>query len=195
VVPRCFLALTLPGGLTRSLVSARERFLAQAPGWAGEKWVPAPNLHVTVAFLGDLDDGVVETAERHLVEATRGFPAFELHLTGAAAVPSPRAATMLWATLDDAEGRLLALHDALMTALPEAGFDRRGRLRPHVTLVRARTPRRAEVRSVAAASALLDAAGKEPDGVVSVRSVTLFSSTLRPTGPEYREIAVAHLKR
>jgi len=64
-----------------------------------------------------------------------------------------------------------------------------------VTLVRARSPRRVDPDALAEAAALARAAGKEPDGVVSVRSVTLFSSTLRPTGPEYREIAVAELAR
>ena len=68
-------------------------------------------------------------------------------------------------------------------------------LQPHVTLVRARSPRRVHPDALAKATALVQAAGKEPDGVVSVRSVTLFSSTLRPAGPEYRELAVAELAR
>jgi len=195
VVPRCFLALTLPESVVRTLVSARERFLIEAPGWAGEKWVATPNLHVTVAFLGDLDDSAVRAAGRRLTEAASGVRAFDLLLGGVAAVPSPRAATMLWATLDDAEGRLVPLRDVLMTAFPRVAVDPRKPLRPHITLVRARSERRAEAGALAAASALLEALGKEPEGVVSVRSATLFSSTLRPAGPEYREIVVAHLKR
>jgi len=194
VVPRCFLALTLPESVARTLVSARKRFLIEAPGWAGEKWVATPNLHVTVAFLGDLDDSAVRAAGRRLTEAASGVPTFDLALGGVAAVPSPRAATMLWATLDDAEGRLVTLRDVLMTAFPQVGVDARRPLRPHVTLVRARSARCAEAGPLAAASASLEAAGKEPDGVVSVRSATLFSSTLRPAGPEYREIMVAHLE-
>lgn len=195
MVPRCFLALTLPESVVRTLVSARERFLIEAPGWAGEKWVATPNLHVTVAFLGDLDDSTVRAVGRRLIEVASGVPAFDLILGGVAPVPSPRAATMLWATLEDAEGRLVTLRDVLMTAFPQVRVDTRGPLRPHVTLVRARSARCAEAGPLAAASASLEAAGKEPDGVVSVRSATLFSSMLRPAGPEYREIVVAHLER
>ena len=193
--PRCFLALTLPGGVVRTLLSARERFLADAPAWAGEKWVAATALHITVTFLGDLDDDPIATARRRLLEAASAVPAFDLSLTGVVAVPSPLAATMLWATLDDPGGRLLALRDALMTAFPQVAIDSRRPLRPHVTLARTRSRRRADAEPIATTSALIEAAGKGPDGVVSVRSATLFSSTVRPAGPEYREIAVVRLAR
>jgi len=193
--PRCFIALTLPEGVVRTLVSARRLFLADAPGWTGEKWVAAPALHVTLAFLGDLDDGAVEAAAPRMIEAASRISSFDLRLTGVVPVPSHHSVGMLWATLGDPDDRLAALRDALMTAFPQVGFDAHRPLRPHVTLVRTRSPRRVVPGPLAAASSLVEAAGKERGGVVSVRSATLFSSTLRSTGPEYREIVVAHLGR
>ena len=192
--PRCFLALTLPGPVLATLGSARETLLAGAPAWAGEKWVAAPLLHVTLAFLGARDDDAVEAGVPRMLKAAALLPAFELRLEGVAAVPSRRRATMLWATLSDPDGALTGLRDELLAAFPAAGSAPDSRpLRPHVTLVRARSPRRVHPDALAKAAALVQAAGKEPDGVVSVHSVTLFSSTLRPAGPEYREIAVAKL--
>jgi 2'-5' RNA ligase len=193
--PRCFIALTLPESVVRMLVSTRERFLADAPGWTGEKWVATHALHVTLAFLGDLDDRAVEVAAPRMIEAASRIPSFDLRLTGVAPVPSPRSVGMLWATLGDPDGRLTVLRDALMTAFPQASVDARRPLRPHITLVRTRSPRHVGAGPLAAVSSLVEAAGKEPGGVVSVRSATLFSSTLRSTGPEYREIAIAHLGR
>jgi len=191
--PRCFLALTLPGSVIEALVSSRETFLAGAPAWAGEKWVATPALHMTIAFLGAVDDEALQAAVPRLGAAVASVGAFDLRLSRIVAVPSPRKATMLWATLGDPDGRLAALRDALMTAFPDVAVESGRPLRPHVTLVRTRSPRRAEAAALAAASALVEAMGKEPDGVVSVHSATLFSSTLRPTGPEYRAITVAHL--
>ena len=193
---RCFLALTLPDPVRLTVDSARETFLACAPVWAGEKWVAAPLLHVTLAFLGALDDRAVEDGVRRMRDAAARLPVFELRLASIAAVPSPRRATMLWATLNDPGGILTGLRDELLVAFPCAGAAPDFRpLRPHITLARARSPRRVDLRASAAASAIVQAAGKGPDGVVSVRSATLFSSTLRPTGPEYREIAVAEFAR
>jgi 2'-5' RNA ligase len=191
--PRCFIALTLPDALLGTLGSAREAFIANAPGWAGEKWVATGNLHVTVAFLGALDDGQLESRVACMRDATACVPAFEMRPTGVAAVPSRRRATMLWATLLDPTGSLTVLLDALLTAFPAQDSDQGKQLRPHVTLARARSPRRAGREALAAASSVLAAAGKEPEGIVSVSSATLFSSTLLPEGPQYREIAVARL--
>jgi 2'-5' RNA ligase len=102
---------------------------------------------------------------------------------------------MLWATLDDATGSLAVLADAIRTAFPEAGSDPGKLLRPHVTLARARSHRGIHRDVLASASSIVSAAGKELEGIVSVASATLFSSTLQPGAPKYREIAVASLTR
>ncbi len=193
--PRCFLALTLPAAGTRALVSARETFVTRDPAWSGEKWVAPGNLHVTVAFLGALDDDRLGDGVARLLAAAAAQPAFEAFLVGVVAVPSLRQATMLWATLGGAADRLEALRESACVAFPEAGCDLDRPLRPHVTLVRARDRRPVDAGAVAAASDLVAAAGKRPEGIVSVRFATLFSSTLTPLGPMYREIAVAHLAR
>jgi 2'-5' RNA ligase len=195
VPPRYFLALTLPEVSVSALVDAQETFVACAPAWAGEKWVAAPLLHVTVAFLGPLDDRALEAGVARLSQAAASVPAFELRPSAVVAVPSPRRATMLWATFEDPADHLTALRDGLLTAFPTADVDLRRPLRPHVTLVRARSPRRVSPDALAAASAPVAGSGKTAVGIVSVRSVTLFSSTLRPAGPEYRAIATAPLAR
>jgi 2'-5' RNA ligase len=192
---RCFLGITLPGSVVRTLGCARETFVADAPSWAGEKWVAAALLHVTVAFLGPVDDPALDAGVLLMRDAIVSTPAFELRLAEVVAVPSPRGATMLWATLNDPDGRLTSLRDGLAAAFPSAAVDTERPLRPHVTLVRARSRRRVDRDALADASTLVQQAGKDADGVVSVRSVTLFSSALRPAGPEYREIAVAELAR
>ena len=191
--PRCFLALTLPGGVVRTLASAREAFVARAPEWAGEKWVAAGNLHLTVAFLGALDDLTLEAHVSLMQEAAASIPAFGLRLAKVAAVPSSRHAKMLWATLLDPSGSLTDLRDGLLPAFAAAPVGVDMPLLPHVTLARARSARRARPEALAVASAVVTAAGKDSEGIVSVDSATLFSSTLRPEGPEYREIAVARL--
>ena len=193
--PRCFVALALPDGVVGILDAARRAVTEGAPAWSGEKWVPPGNLHVTVSFLGAVNDRELDARVAAMQAAVASVPSFELSLAGVAAVPSPRRAAMLWATLEDDAGSMAVLAEAIRTAFPEAGADPGKPLRPHVTLARARSHRRIGRDVLASASSVVSSAGKEPEGIVSVRSATLFSSTLRPGAPEYREIAVAPLSR
>ncbi len=150
--PRCFLALTLPEAVVSTLCEARGTFLAREPEWAREKWVAAPLLHVTLAFLGPLDDDL-EAGVRRMRTAAALVPRFDLRLPGVTAVPSPRRAAMLWAILDDPDGRLSGLRDDLVPAFPSPAVGPERPLRPHVTLVRARRPRHVEAGALAEASA------------------------------------------
>jgi 2'-5' RNA ligase len=193
--PRCFLALTVPDRVVHTLSAARDTFLAGAPDWAGEKWAASRLLHVTLAFLGPLDGDQADADIRRMRETAALVPAFELRLGTVVAVPSSRRATMLWATLDDPDGAFERLRDVLLPAFRAPRAELHRPLRPHVTLVRARKPRSVDRDALAGASARVGSGGKGPDGIVSVHSVTLFSSTLRAEGPQYRELSVAELAR
>jgi len=191
---RFFLALTLPRPAVAALERADTAFLASAPTWAGEKWVRADLLHVTLEFLGPVDESEVEDLVARLRGAATGLGAFDVALDDVVAVPSRRHATMLWATVLDVEGAISGLRDRLLNAIPAPECPQRP-YRPHVTLVRARRPRPAPPIALEAAARSMADVGKKADGIVSVHSVTLFSSTLTASGPEYREIAVIALTR
>lgn len=186
--PRCFLALDLPHPVVASLERARDVFLDRAPAWSGEKWVGPGLLHVTLEFLGPVANAAVDAMLARMGEATSDLAAFEVRLRSVEAAPSQRHATMLWATLDDPAGAIPLLRERLLDALPDPGPSTRP-FRPHVTLVRARRPRPVPDGALEAATRMVAESGKEPDGIMSVRSATLYSSTLTRTGPEYRKVA------
>lgn len=183
---RCFIAVDLPGRARAALSAARGALLDVDPRWAEQKWVDPALLHVTVAFLGAVPDPQLESTVGDLAAVAARFPAFELRLSGARAVPGTRRASMVWAeTETDAE--LGPLRDELLCA---AGCEPDPRaFRPHITLVRARRPHRIDGSAVAAAGSIVSAAGKGPDGWMSVPSLTLYASTLGPGGPSYERIA------
>lgn len=184
---RCFLAFELPGPVTRTLIRGRDAFRSLSPAWRDEKWVAPELLHVTLAFLGAVPDSDVPALLAALTGAAARRGPFCLRLSECRAVPSARKATMVWALLDGNVDAAAALqYDALAAASREP--DRRPYC-PHVTLVRARRPHRVHRDAIAAASAALEAAGKTPEGSVSVPSFTVFASTLGPTGPAYHPLA------
>jgi 2'-5' RNA ligase len=188
---RVFVALELPEPARDLLDHTLAAFLAAAPSWNNEKPVDAGLFHVTLAFIGAMPDPALPALIERLDDAARAVGPFMLELDSVRAVPSRRRATMVWASLagevEDASRLAGAIERA--AGLPESGRP----FRPHVTLARARRPRRVHDGAITAAEATLSAAGRETDRIVSVRSVTVFSSTLGKSGPAYEPLAVLAL--
>jgi len=191
VPERCFLAIELPGPVLRTLARACESFLDLSPAWRAEKWVAPDLLHVTLGFLGEVPDPQVPELIAALTGASACHAPFELRLSSARPVPSGHHATMVWAVMGGGLDPASDLHEAVIAAASRDP-DRRP-YSPHITLVRARRPRRVHHDAIASVAADLEAAGKTSDGCVSVPSFTLLSSTLGPTGPSYRRLARVYL--
>lgn len=183
---RVFVAIELPQPVRESLGAAVDALMHADPAWTGEKRVACGLLHVTLAFVGAVADPAMPDLLAAVTAAAGRARPFELRACDVRAVPSPRRAAMVWATLAGDTG---AACDLAADVAKAAGLACDRPLRPHVTLVRARRPRLVNAEAIEAASALLSGPGKELDGIVSVRSVTVFSSTLGPAGPSYEALA------
>lgn len=188
---RCFIAVDLPESARAALGAAQTFLQDAAPDWRGEKWVGEDLLHVTLAFLGAVADPALEATLAALGPAAATSGPFDVRLTGVRAIPNTRRASMLWATADTTCD-LGPLRDALLDAAGCSSDDRP--FRSHVTLVRARRPKRIDAAAIAASSEILSAYGKGPDGSVSVRSLTVYASTLGPGGPAYEPLALLPLR-
>lgn len=185
---RAFFAIGLDDQTREALVRARDAFCDEAPAWRSEKWVPPENLHLTLAFLGEVPDGALAALAEHAAALVRAQPAFRLSLGDVRAVPRPRAATMLWCTVAEGEHEAGALATAVSEAAAAHGIPPSGRpFAAHITLVRARRPRPAPADALAAAAEALSAACA--GSAMSVADVMLCSSTLTPRRPIYRTIA------
>lgn len=188
---RVFLAIDMPEG-GRRLLSALQSVLRESdPRWLDEKWVRPDLFHVTVRFIGRLEDDDVGRLLVALQRPLARLSPFRFDLQGVRAVPNPGRAAMVWATLGAQGVSLGALASQVEEALSGVvgpGEPRPNGFRPHVTLVRARKPHALASRAVDAAEALLADAGKDPERIVSVRSLTLYSSTLGRGGPTYERM-------
>lgn len=124
---RLFIALELP-------LSCRERLAALAVPLRGIRWLAADQLHLTLAFLGD----VGEAAEQRLCErlAALRVPPFFIHIEGVGYFGGVRP-SILWAGVGPGHPHLFALHKRVHDGLLAAHFDLAQRpFHPHVTLAR-----------------------------------------------------------
>lgn len=140
---RLFLALDLPAATRAAVAAWRDAALA---GRDDLRTVPAPNLHVTLVFLGWTSVAGLSEISRAARGAAAGRVVPRLAAAGIAALP-PRRPRLFALDLEDRDGRAADLHAALATGLQEAGLHDPGPrpFRPHVTLARVRGRARARV--------------------------------------------------
>lgn len=130
-MPRLFAGIELPPAVRDQLAALR------AP-LAGAKWVEPANLHLTLRFAGDIDNGVA----REFAELLSGIEihAFEMRISGLGTFGGKEPHT-LWAGIE-AGPELEALARANERAARGAGLKPVSRnFKPHITIARLRHPR------------------------------------------------------
>ena len=170
-MPRLFVALELPEVLKRAVGDVQV-------GLRGARWLDADALHLTLAFLGDVDPSDQSRIEAALdrVEA----PALAVELHGLGHFPHRGPPRVLWTGAAPAEA-LGALAASVRRELARAGFaPERRKFAPHVTIARFRRP--------PPPPALQDYLGAHSlfrSSAAPVGSFRLLSSVLRPSGARY----------
>jgi 2'-5' RNA ligase len=163
---------------------AAEELRRQAAGLS-VSWVAPENLHVTLKFLGGIDEARVPPVIDALDAAVRRHARFAIEVGGLGAFPSASRARVLWAGIVGGDGALGALAATVDAALAVVGFPREERaFSPHITLGRVREPRPAPELAEA-----LTAGGARRFGQVEVDQVTLMRSDLSPNGARYTPLA------
>jgi RNA 2',3'-cyclic 3'-phosphodiesterase len=149
------------------------------------KWVRPENIHLSLKFLGDVDDTREHELHAALQRAagTGSEPRpLTLQITGFGVFPDYHRPRVLWAGVTPEPGLELLQH-GVEHAFAPLGFPTEARaFRPHVTLGRA--AREAKPRDFAGLEELLP--GIDFDETVTVTDVDLMQSTLQPGGPVYQ---------
>ena len=157
------------------------------------RWTNREAWHVTLAFLGQVDESAATRLLRRLENAARRHQVFRLAFSGAGAFPAPDRANVLWSGISGDRGALAHLAESVAAGASRAGApppDRGRRFRPHLTLARCRMP--ADVTELVAALDGYQGPSWPADRIHLVRSrlgateyprfTTLGSWPLRPPG-------------
>jgi 2'-5' RNA ligase len=151
---------------------------------AAVSWVHVENFHVTLRFLGVIEEATLALVREALAEAAAKTEPFTLTIGGFGGFPSPRAPRVVWVGVQAGADALGALHARVERALAQRGLPPEGRaFHGHVTIGRAR-----EARGAAGLAEAL-AATPEPLGEVTVDAVYLMRSDLHPAGARYSVLA------
>lgn len=173
--------MLLPEALRTRIDEAAAPLRRQA---AGVSWVRAENFHLTLRFLGAIDEAAVGRVREAVADAAAATPAFRIEVGGFGGFPTARAPRVLWVGLSAGADTLAALHARLEGALAARGVPPEGRgFHAHVTLGRAREPR-----GLSGLEPLLSAAAGAL-GETAVDALHLMRSDLDPAGSRYSVLA------
>ena len=162
----------------------RLRLMGLCAGVPGARWVRPESFHLSLHFIGDIEEGVADDVDSAL--AMVAAPSFSLALQGAGVFGKTDKARVLWAGVMP-NPALIQLQARVESALARAGLAAEPRrFSPHVTLARLRRAPAARVEQFIVDHAQFRA---EP---FPVEQFILYSSFLSSSGAIYtREAAYA----
>lgn len=172
---RIFIALDIPAEIRARPTDYMERARLLAPE---ARWARVEGLHVTLKFIGHVDDAAVEKIKTAL-RSIKTVP-LEVKFAGVGFFPNPNAGRVFWAGVDGGENlpRLASTIDAAMEKL---GIPRETKpYHPHLTLARTSS------RPLRGLKPLLD----EPPqfGTMTAREFFLYQSQPQKGGSKYTKL-------
>jgi len=185
---RTFIAVDLPEEIKTRISGFIEKIKPLAPRGIG--WASLADMHVTLKFLGEVEESRIPEIGAAVREAAAETPSFPLTVAGTGTFPPfsshPR---VLWIGLEESPA-LQDFQARLENGLEALGFPRETRpFHPHLTAAR--------VKSAGVSRVLLDRfIGSDGAlfGDMVVREVVVYQSILRPGGAEHRPLLSGALR-
>lgn len=175
---RLFLALELSGQQKHSLHNLQGNLKKNL---SGMRWVRPENMHLTVKYLGDTAEDLLETLELEISEAVSSIEPFSIKYGKCGVFPSPQKARVIWVGLKEGNAETLNLHEKVENTIVKLGLASERRVyAPHLTLGRVRyqlSP--SAVESIVAENILFETDYAIVDGLI------LFQSHLTKQGAAY----------
>lgn len=149
---------------------------------SGVRWVEASQAHVTLKFLGEIDDKNVYQICQTMQQVASQHSAFTLECRGLGAFPNLARPRTWWMGINDSQNRLAAVHQSVEESLRALGFPQEHRaFRAHVTLGRMQEGGRAQQDL----EETLEALGEFDGGMLEIDQLTVYASQLSRSGPSY----------
>jgi 2'-5' RNA ligase len=194
---RCFIAVELDEPLRVAIAEVQRRVRAAVDKSVGRdvkvQWIRPESIHVTVKFLGEVPEGRIPAITNALRDVATSGRAGTVEVGGLGVFPDLRNPRVCWIGLREGAASLIQLAEAVEAAMDGLGFPMESRpYSPHLTLARMKEGGRAIGRVIEQQGLLTKESGTI--GCLTVRTLTLMKSELRPSGAVYTRLAEVALK-
>jgi 2'-5' RNA ligase len=176
---RIFVAIDISdearGKVSDYIETLRNEFRHLRVGWEKDE-----KLHLTLKFLGDIDDYQLEKLTNAVQKTNKKISNFKLQISETGVFPNERKGRILWLDLKDETGNLLKLNKQLEEECLKIGFPKEKRnFKPHLTIARLREPLKSK-------GLITKHLQNEFEPVeFEVSEIVILESKLKPTGSIY----------
>ncbi|MCB0355397.1 MAG: NADP-dependent isocitrate dehydrogenase [Bdellovibrionales bacterium] len=184
---RLFIAISPEEVEVNSLVSACKKLKKSADKKQLDiKWVPFKNLHITLAFLGDVNEKDLVPIQQKLQEISLRHTPFTLKMSGLGGFPDATQSRVLWIGVQNKKELQCLRQDLvchLRSYLTDENIDD---YRPHISLARLRNKKNIKD--------LISPFARQKFGQMRVDKLILFESHLQGHFPVYKAIAEYYIQ-
>lgn len=171
---RLFVAVDVPAGVKDAIEALVVDALRDAV--PGARWTRPEGRHLTLKFLGNVDDERVARISAALRRGVPGHASFEARFEEIGAFPSLRRPRVLWVGIGEGADEMGTVASSVERELEPVGFEAEGRpFAAHLTLARFPRPRVIEELPTV----------EVPGERFTVSEVVLYRSQLHPKGARY----------
>jgi len=175
---RAFIAIPCPDALKDAMVEIQERI----KGLGKMTLVKPENIHLTMKFLGEVDEGKIHDINERL-EFLSELQSFDISLKGIGTFPSTDYIRVVWVGVDKGADRITEIHSEIDRKLNELNLKKDRNFHPHLTIARVKfLKKKEELRNIIQKDSVRDFGGFKAD------RIELMQSRLSPKGPEYSVI-------
>jgi 2'-5' RNA ligase len=178
---RTFIAIELPPEIKEAMAGVQAE-LKKSDADVG--WVRPEGVHLTLKFLGDVEEKKVAELGDALAERLKGETPFILQAKGIGTFPTPKAPRVVWLGVEGEVARLSALADKVESVCAGLKFPKEDRpFKAHLTLGRVKSPR-----GRSALVTMLESFKDADLGEFKADAVSVMKSELKRTGAVYTEM-------
>ena len=179
---RSFLAFELPSQIRQVLLRVHDELKRSK---LDVRWVRPEGIHLTVVFMGDVQEADISPIVKGIGEACLTYGPFPVALRSMGCFPNSRKPSVLWLGVESDLERMSRFRDDLQEKLLPFGIQAEKRdFRPHLTLGRFKKPGR----SPAELEELLSKHRGLTSPVCPLNELILFKSDLKPGGAVYAKM-------
>lgn len=179
---RAFIAVDPSEDVVRNLSATVKSLEKRTTGF---RWVRPEAIHLTLRFLGEIEEDLVATIDGRLAPLAGSFGPISLAAAGLGFFPRPENPRIVWAGLTGEIDRLADLQKRVQEAVEDLPVhqEKERDFTPHLTL--ARIP---NFRGASGVPAVLQAAPAADFGAFTADRLFLYKSRLTPEGARYTKL-------
>lgn len=187
---RTFIAIELPEDIKEAIGRLQDKLKRSG---ADVKWVAPANIHLTLKFLGEIDEQTKNMVSEAVSLIGADTPDFSMRLGSIGAFPSLRSPRVLWIGLSQGNEQARAVFERIEAALEKCAIPKETRpFASHITIARVRGKN--NIRGLIDILTGQDKITEDIREVFQAGKITFFKSTLTPRGPVYEVLQAASLR-